>query len=117
MIGITHVFFGFWLLSVSQPSIDFSAQTPSTIYSVYTVAFGFAVTIFAYGIWLQKKWGLYGTVVTSLFVTFADVLTILNLPSIPGIPKLAAVPEIIYSLFVMLYLFQSKIRTGKRVAN
>jgi len=81
------------------------------IYSVYTVTFGFAVTIFAFGIWLQKNWGLYGTIVTSLFVTFADTLTILNLPSIPGIPKFAAVPEILYSVFVLTYLLQLKVST------
>lgn len=45
-----------------------------------------------------------------IFVIAADGLTLLNLPSIPGIPKLPALTEILYSLFVVLYLLQTKIR-------
>jgi hypothetical protein len=45
-----------------------------------------------------------------MFVIAVDALTLLNLPSIPGIPKAAAVPEIIYSLLVLLYLSQTHVR-------
>jgi uncharacterized membrane protein (DUF2068 family) len=106
---LTHVFFGFWLLTQSQSVNSFFNVEPSTVYNTYTVAFGFATAVFAFGIWLQKKWGSYGTVALSLFVMVVDLLSVLNLPSVPGIPTLAAGPEIIYSLTVMLYLLQSEI--------
>lgn len=107
IIGVIHVFSGFLLLSAS-PSAVFviSAQLPE-IYSIYTLAFGLLTLIFAYGLWLGKNWGWNGTVAVSTFVLIADTLTLLNLPSIPGIPKLAAVAEIIYSLMVLIYLSQT----------
>jgi hypothetical protein len=36
----------------------------------------------------------------------------LNLPSIPGIPKFAAIMEIPYSVIVVLFLLQTKVRTS-----
>ncbi len=111
IIGIIHVFFGFALLISTQTMIESSEQMPGTIYDVYTIAFGFATTAFALGIWFYKRWAVIGTILTSLFVAVVDSLTLLNLPSVPGIPKFAAFPEIIYSLFVMLYLLQAKIKT------
>jgi uncharacterized membrane protein (DUF2068 family) len=111
LIGGVHVFFGFWLLTASVTLTPFSALASNTIYSVYTVAFGFAAAVLAFGIWLQKNWGTYGTIALSLFVITADSLTVLDLPSIPGIPKFAAGTEIIYSLIITVYLFQAKIRT------
>jgi uncharacterized membrane protein (DUF2068 family) len=106
-IGAIHVFFGFWLLTASNP---FSTASSSTAYSFYTVAFGFLAAIFAFGIWSQKKWGTYATILLSLFVIVVDSLTVLNLPSIPGIPKFAAGTEIGYSLIVTLYIVQTNIR-------
>jgi hypothetical protein len=113
IIGVIHLFFGFWLLVATQNIIDFSSQTSNTIYDVYTIIFGLSATSFAFGIWLQKNWGLYGTIAISLFVTVVDSLTLLYLPSIPGVPQFAAGPEIIYSLFVIIYLSQ----TGARNKN
>ncbi len=110
-IGIIHIFFGFILLASTQAIIGFSEQAPGTLYNVYTITFGFATAAFAVGIWFYKKWGTLGTIITSLFVTVVDSLTLLNLPSVPGIPKLAAFPEIIYSVFITLYLLQAKIKT------
>jgi hypothetical protein len=45
-----------------------------------------------------------------MLVTVADALTPINLPSIPGIPKFAAVAEISYSVIVLLYLVQPHVR-------
>jgi uncharacterized membrane protein (DUF2068 family) len=110
IIGVTHVFFGSLLLFAGA-SITFviSAQLPE-IYSVYTLVFGLLVLIFTYGIWLSRSWGWNGTVAVSVFVIVADALTLLNLPSIPGIPKVAAATEIGYSLMVLLYLSQTRAR-------
>ena len=114
-IGVIHVFSGFLLLFAS-PSTTFilSAQLPE-IYSIYTLAFGVLTLIFTYGIWRGRSWGWNGTVAVSLFVIVADALTLLNLPSIPGIPKLAAAAEIVYSLIVLLYLSQKHIRAQYKV--
>jgi hypothetical protein len=57
-----------------------------------------------------KKWGLLGTIGVSTFVVVADSLTVLDLPSVPGIPKLAAALEITYSLLVITYLLQHSLR-------
>lgn len=95
LIGVVHFIFGLWLLSISM--MDY-------IYSMYTVFFGLATLLFAFGLWIRKGWGWFGTVLTLTFVVIADALTLLNLPSIPGIPKFAAVVEIVYSAIVLLYL-------------
>ena len=112
MIGIIHVFYGFWLLYATS---HISAQSP-LIYSVYTLAFGLLTLIFTYGIWLGRSWGWNGTVAVSIFVIVADALTLLNLPSIPGIPKLAAAAEIVYSLMVLLYLSQTHVRAAYKAS-
>jgi uncharacterized membrane protein (DUF2068 family) len=114
-IGVIHVFSGFLLLFAS-PSANFiiSGQLPET-YSIYTLAFGLLTLIFTYGIWLGRSWGWNGTVAVSIFVIVADALTLLNLPSIPGIPKLAAAAEIIYSLMVLLYLSQTHVRAKYKI--
>ncbi len=107
LIGGIHIFFGLLLLASTQTQVGF-LETPGVVYDVYTIAFGFATTVFATGIWFYKLWGKLGTIVTSLFVTVADLLTLLNLPSVPGIPKSAAFPEIIYSVLIVFYLLQAK---------
>ena len=110
IIGVIHVFSGFLLLLASP-----SAQLPE-IYSVYTLAFGLLTLIFAYGLWLGKNWGWNGTVAVSTFVLIADTLTLLNLPSIPGIPKLAAAAEIIYSLMILIYLSQTHAEASQKAS-
>ena len=109
IIGGIHVFSGFLLLSASP-----SAQLPE-IYSIYTLAFGLLTLIFTYGIWLGRSWGWNGTVAVSIFVIVANALALLNLPSIPGIPKLAAAAEIICSLMVLLYLSQTHVRAKYKI--
>jgi hypothetical protein len=55
-------------------------------------------------IWQGKRVGWIGTIAVSFFVIVADLLTLLDLPSIPGIPKSAGAIEIIYSTIVIAYL-------------
>ena len=110
LIGTVHVFSGLWLLAATL-SAEFviSAQSP-VVYSVYTLIFGLLTLIFARGIWLERSWGWIGTIAVSIFVVVADALILAGLPSIPGIPRSAAVAEIVYSLIVVLYLFQPRVR-------
>jgi len=93
--------------SLADPAI--SAQS-ALVYSVYTLVFGLLTLVFTFGIWLGSRWGWIGTFAVSMFVIFADALTLLNLPNILGIPKAAAAPEIIFSILVVLYLSQTHVR-------
>lgn len=95
-IGIVHSVFGLIAL-LSRISI----------YNLYTFAFGLLVLLFSYGLWMDTIFGRIGTVAVSVFVAAADMLAILNLPSIPDIPKFAAYFETIYSLTVIVYLLQT----------
>ena len=106
LIGAIHVFFG--LLLFAFENLTFIQGTIA--YNAYTVVFGVLVTVFAVFVWQGKKAGWIGTIAVSLFVIAADALTVLNLPSIPGIPKSAALTEIAYSLVVVLYLLQDNVR-------
>jgi len=104
LIGAIHVLFGFLLLGSE------TILKATVAYDVYTIAFGALVLVFAVFICQGKKTGWVGTVAVSIFVSVADALTLLTLPSIPGIPKFAAPTEIIYSIFVVAYLLQTHIR-------
>jgi hypothetical protein len=99
LIGVIHTVFGFLLLGSENSFLKATAA-----YDFYTIAFGLLVLVFAVFIWRGKKIGWSGTIVVSVFVSAADVLTLLGLPSIPGIPKFAAPTEIVYSVFVVFYL-------------
>jgi hypothetical protein len=105
LIGAIHVLFGFLLLGS-----EISIMQATVAYDVYTVAFGALVLVFAVLVWQGKKAGWIGTIAVSIFVSTADALTVLNLPSIPGIPKFAAPTEIVYSVVIMVYLLQSGVR-------
>ncbi|MGD6851563.1 MAG: hypothetical protein ACQCN6_05825 [Candidatus Bathyarchaeia archaeon] len=106
LIGVIHAFFGVLLLAYE----DFAFLPTTTVYDVYTVAYGVLTVVFAVYLWRGKRVGWIGTVAVSLFVIVADSLTVLNLPSIPGIPRSAAPFEIIYSVIVVGYLLQSGVR-------
>ena len=106
IIGAIHVFFGLLLLAFE----NFSFLKTTAAYDFYTFVFGLLALVFAVFIWQGKKAGWVGTVAVSLFVIVADSLTLLDLPSVPGIPKFPAITEIAYSLFVVFYLLQSGIR-------
>ena len=112
IIGSIHVFFGLLFLSIPriEPFFESTAFNVERIYGFYTASFGVLTLVFTFALWMRKNWGLLGTIGVSTFVVVADSLTLLNLPSVPGIPKLAAGPEIIYSLLVIFYLSQSSIR-------
>jgi hypothetical protein len=116
LVGAIHVLFGLWLLSAPRIVPLFGQAIGPDVYSVYTVVFGLLTLIFTGGIWLEKSWGWIGTVAVSIFVIVADSLTLLDLPSIPGIPKFAAVTEIAYSLVLVLYLSQSQVRTRHKAS-
>ena len=106
IIGAIHAFFG--LLLFAFENLSFIQATAT--YDVYTFVFGLLVLVFAVFIWQGKKAGWVGTVVVSLFVIVADSLTLLDLPSIPGIPKFPALTEILYSLLIIFYLLQTGVR-------
>jgi len=118
LIGFVHVLFGFWLLVASRgaPFVSVVGMTSASgIYSVYTSIFGFLTLLFAVPLWLQKRWGWVGTFAVLVFVVVADSLTLLDLPSIPGIPKFAGFGEITYSILVMVYLLQAHIRAKYKI--
>ncbi len=105
LIGAIHVFFGFLLLA-----FEISFIQATIAYDLYTVVFGLLVLIFAYYFWNGKKSGWTGTVAVSLFVTAVDVLALLDLPTIPGVPKFAGFAEVLYSVLLVAYLLQSHVR-------
>ncbi len=106
IIGAIHVFFGFLLLAFENLSF-----IPATIiYDFYTIIFSVLTIVFAVFIWKGKKLGWVGTVAVALFVIVADSLSLLNLPSIPGIPKFAGFGEIAYSVLIVGYLLQVGVR-------
>ena len=104
-IGSIHILLGFLLIASEN-----SFLKATIAYDIYTIVFGLLVLIFGWFIWQGKKLGWIGTVTVSLFVSTADALAVLNLPSIPGIPKFAAPTEIIYSFLVIFYLLQRSVR-------
>ncbi len=106
IIGGIHVFFG--LLLLAYENLLF-IQT-SIIYDFYTIIFSALTIVFAMFIWNGKKLGWVGTVAIAMFVIVADSLTLLDLPSIPGIPKFAGFGEITYSVLVLGYLLQVGVR-------
>jgi hypothetical protein len=100
LIGVIHIVFGLLLLAYTAP--NFVKMTFA--YDVYTVAFGVFTAVFAALIWHGKVAGWIGTVAVLLFVVVADSLTLLGIPSIPGIPKLAGVAEIPWGVLILVYL-------------
>jgi heme A synthase len=106
LIGAIHVFFG--LLFLAFENLSFTQATAA--YDLYTFIFGLLVLVFALFIWQGKKAGWIGTVAVSFFVIAADSLTLLDLPSIPGIPKVAGFTEIAYSILIIVYLCTSQVR-------
>ncbi len=106
LIGVIHVFFGFFLLAYE--TLFFIQAT--IVYDVYTILFGLLTVVFAVFVWQSKKAGWIGTIAVSLFVIAADSLTLLDLPSIPGIPKFAGFGEITYSVLIIFYLCTSQVR-------
>jgi hypothetical protein len=117
LVGFIHVVFGFWLLSTPlvMPFGGSTSASGPDVYSLYTIAFSFLTLIFATLLWFGKRWGWIGTVTVGLFVIVADSLTLLDLPSIPEIPKFAGFGEISYSVLVILFLMQTHIRSKYKI--
>ncbi len=105
LIGTIHLLIGLGLLAV-----EILNKQGSLAYDVYTVAFGSLILFFANYIWQGKKAGWVGTYGVLLFVILVDSLTVLGLPSIPGIPSFAAPTEIAYSVIVIIYLSLPHVR-------
>jgi hypothetical protein len=105
LIGAVHVFFGLLLLAFE--SLSFMQAT--IVYDVYTIVFGLLTMVFAVFVWQGKKAGWIGTIAVSLFVILVDCRTLLDLPSVPGIPKFAGFGEITYSVLIILYLGTSQV--------
>jgi len=106
LIGAIHLFAGLLLLAYE----DFSALPATAAYDFYTVAFGLLVVVFAYGLWLGKRWGLLGTVAVLVFVIVADSSAVLGVPVVAGTPAGPAAVEISYSLILIGYLLWGKVR-------
>ena len=111
IVGFIHVIYGFAMLSG-----NFSVATYSMlpmVYTVYTLAYGLSTLFFAYLIWTGKRSGWIGTVAVSLFVIIVDILAVVGLPNILGIPipKVAAIGEIPFSVLVLMYLLQHHVRS------
>jgi len=102
IIGVIHVIFGFAMLSGSFSAAAFSL-TP-LVYSIYTSAYGSLTLLFTYLVWAGKRLGWIGTVTVSSFVILADALSVLDLLSVLGIPKFAALGEIPFSMLVIACL-------------
>jgi uncharacterized membrane protein (DUF2068 family) len=100
-VGIIHAVFGLVLVGSSSLLIA---------YGVYTFLYGTLTTVFAYGLGKGKPWSWMGTIAISIIVVIIDVLTVLDLPIIPDVPKFAATGEIPYSIAVIIYLIQPRIR-------
>jgi len=109
IIGFIHVIFGLVMLSGSFSIAAFSV-TP-LIYSIYTSAYGLLTLLFTYLVWANKRLGWIGSVAISSFVILADTLTVLDVLSVLGIPKLAAFGEIPFSVMVIAYLLQPHLRS------
>jgi hypothetical protein len=105
IIGVIHLFSGALLFAYE----DFAHVPATAAYDIYTLVYGLLVLIFAVYFWRGKWIGWVGTVAVSFFVIAADSLTLLDLLSIPGIPKGPAATEIIYSLIVVVYLLKKQI--------
>jgi hypothetical protein len=106
LIGAIHLFFG--LLLLAYENLIFTQG--NIVYDFYTIIFSVLTVVFAVYIWQGKKAGWVGTVAVSLFVIAADSLTLLDLPSVPGIPKFAGFGEITYSVLIIIYLCTSQVR-------
>ena len=106
LVGAIHAFFGLWLFSGENLS-----GIPATgAYDVYTFIFGLLTLGFAVLIWQGKKTGWAGMIAVSLFEIAVDSLVVLNLPSIPGVPKFPVYTEIPYSVLVVYYLCLKRVR-------
>ena len=79
-------------------------------YNLYTLLYGALNLVFLYGLWTGKKIGWIGTILVSTFVIVVDVCAILDVQLIAGVPKAAALGEIVISLAILVFLMMPKVR-------
>jgi len=119
LVGFVHLAFGLWLLFSTHIELFAGLLGSSSVpdaYGIYTVVFGFLTLVFAGELWGHKWVGWVGNVAIALFVIMADFLVLLNLPSIPGIPKFAGLGEIVYSILVIIYLNQRHVKARYEIS-
>jgi len=109
IVGIIHIFFGLAMLSGSFSFASYSV-TP-IVYSFYTFAYGCFTFFFTYLVWITSRFGWIGTVAVSFFVILADTFAVFNVINFLGIPELAAIGEIPFSIVIILYFLQYHIRS------
>ena len=111
IVGIIHLLFGFALLSGSFSVASYSIAP--MVYTFYTLVYGWLTLFFTYLIWVGKRSGWIGTVAVSLFVILVDVLAVLDLSNVLGIPspKVAAIGEVPFGILVLVYLLQYHVRS------
>lgn len=107
--GIIHAFFGSVLLLGNYVPFASPSNAP-LIFSFYTLSYGLLTIFFTYLFWKGNRLGWIGTIAVSLFVIIADSLTVLDLLTLLGIIKTAAIGEIPYSLLIIFYLLQNHVR-------
>ena len=100
LVGAIHAVIGLGLIF---------GMSGEFVYSVYAFLYGIFTIIFAYGLWVERRFGWMDTTLVSISVIVVDVSAVLNVSLIPGVPRSAAFGEIFYSLVALLYLFQPKI--------
>ena len=100
LVGSIHAAIGLGLVFAASGELG---------YNVYTFLYGVVTIIFTYGLWSVKKSGYLCTIIVSILVIVVDVSAFLGMSLIAGVPRAAALGEIMYSLVVMAYLFQPKI--------
>jgi hypothetical protein len=108
LIGVIHIISGAVLFAFE----NFSALPATAAYDIYTFVYGLLILVFAIYLWNGKKAGWIGTIAVSVFVIIADSLTLLNLPSVPGIPKAPAIAEITYSTIIIAHLLRKQAQEG-----
>jgi len=107
LVGLIHIFLGSVMILGTSVA---PYSTSSLIYSYYTLAFGLLTLFFTILLWAGKRLGWIGTVAIFLFVTIADTIAFFSLFNVLGIPKIAGLGEIPYSLIILCYLLQSHIK-------
>jgi len=79
-------------------------------WGIYTFFYGLLTIVFAYGLWMTKRWGWIGTVAIQIFCFVVDVFAALRLPIIPGVPEFAGIVEIPWYSAILVYLLQPHVR-------
>jgi hypothetical protein len=106
LIGVVHLFFGSLMLASEVFPLASAAA-----YDVYTLLFGLTALVFAVFLWGGVKLGWLGAVALSVLVAVVDSLVLLDLPSVPGVPKSPALVEIGYSLLIICCMSTRGVRS------